>query len=165
MRSGIRLVNLIIISSLLSGCETAADAFFSAGDRLFQPGESSAASMPTLSVADFVAPYTLNPVKANKDYLGEWVKLRGVVIDIRKVNGISNAYSYLVSLKDENNKTNNVIQFQFGSHNSTNVESLQIAGARQLLVRSTRWAKRLCRCCKILKLYNKNDNRQRVYIF
>lgn len=27
MRSGIRLVNLIIISSLLSGCETAADAF------------------------------------------------------------------------------------------------------------------------------------------
>lgn len=38
MRSGIRLVNLIVISSLLSGCETAADAFFSAGDRLFQPG-------------------------------------------------------------------------------------------------------------------------------
>lgn len=35
MRSGIRLVNLIVISSLLSGCETAADAFFSAGDRLF----------------------------------------------------------------------------------------------------------------------------------
>jgi len=133
MRSSIRLVNLIIISSLLSGCETAADAFFSAGDRLFQPGESSAASMPTLSVADFIAPYTLNPVKANKDYLGEWVKLRGVVIDIRKVNGISNAYSYLVSLKDENNKTNNVIQFQFGSHNSTNVESLQIGRSATII--------------------------------
>lgn len=126
MRLGLSLVSLVLASSaVLSGCDTAADAFFSAGDRLFQPGDESAASMQTYTVAEFVRPYTVNPAKANRDYLGQWVKVRGIVADIRRVSGVAGSYFYIVSLKDAPN-SNTTLKFQFGSHNNSDVEALRI---------------------------------------
>ena len=72
-----RVLPLVFVISLLSGCGLASKAFYSAGDKLFQPGDDAVASMQTYSVAQFLQPFTLNPAKASSDYLGKWVKVRG----------------------------------------------------------------------------------------
>ena len=69
-----RVLPLVFVISLLSGCGLASKAFYSAGDKLFQPGDDAVASMQTYSVAQFLQPFTLNPAKASSDYLGKWVK-------------------------------------------------------------------------------------------
>ncbi|VCW25177.1 hypothetical protein BANRA_02793 [Klebsiella variicola] len=71
-----RVLPLFFVISLLSGCGLASKAFYSAGDKLFQPGDDAVASMQTYSVAQFLQPFTLNPAKASSDYLGKWVKGR-----------------------------------------------------------------------------------------
>ena len=65
-----RVLPLVFVISLLSGCGLASKAFYSAGDKLFQPGDDAVASMQTYSVAQFLQPFTLNPAKASSDYLG-----------------------------------------------------------------------------------------------
>lgn len=125
MSLSVRLLPLIFSIFILSGCGIASNAFYSAGDKLFQPGEDAVASMQMYSVAEFVQPYAINPAKASSDYLGKWVKVRGVVADIRRANGIAGSYYYLVSLRDEHNKTSKLLTFHFGSHNGADVESLK----------------------------------------
>ena len=125
MRHSIRIINILLVTLLLSGCQHAANAFFAAGDSLFQPGGSSLEAMPTLSVNDLVRPYNSNPAKANKAYLGKWVKVRGVVADIRKRDGIAGSYFYTLKLKDEANRTNEVLTFIFNAHNFSDIESLE----------------------------------------
>ena len=71
-----RVLPLVFFISLLSGCGLASKAFYSAGDKLFQPGDDAVASMQTYSVSQFLQPFTLNPAKASSDYLGKWVKVR-----------------------------------------------------------------------------------------
>ncbi len=71
-----RVLPLVFVISLLSGCGLASKAFYSAGDKLFQPGDDAVASMQTYSVAQFLQPFTLNPAKASSDYLGKWVEVR-----------------------------------------------------------------------------------------
>ena len=66
-----RVLPLVFVISLLSGCGLASKAFYSAGDKLFQPGDDAVASMQTYSVAQFLQPFTLNPAKASSDYLGK----------------------------------------------------------------------------------------------
>lgn len=102
----------------------ASKAFYSAGDKLFQPGDDAVASMQTYSVAQFLQPFTLNPAKASSDYLGKWVKVRGVIVDIRRMSGIAGSYYFTVTMRDEQNKTDKRLTFNFGSHNSADVESL-----------------------------------------
>ncbi|PJX61458.1 hypothetical protein CWM56_29440, partial [Klebsiella sp. E-Nf3] len=99
-------------------------AFFTAGDKLFQPGDNATASMPTYSVAQFLQPYALNPAKASSDNLGKWVKIRGVIVDIRRMSGIADSYYYIVTMRDEQNKTDKLLTFNFGSHTKSDVESL-----------------------------------------
>ena len=124
MLLSIRLLPLLLITSILSGCNMASKAFYSAGDKLFQPGEETVASMQTYSVAQFLKPYTVNPARASSDYLGKWVKVKGIVTDIRRANGIAGSYYFLVTMRDEHNKTDKLLTFNFGSHNSADVESL-----------------------------------------
>ncbi|SXZ00206.1 lipoprotein [Klebsiella pneumoniae] len=45
-----RVLPLVFVISLLSGCGLASKAFYSAGDKLFQPGDDAVASMQTYSV-------------------------------------------------------------------------------------------------------------------
>ncbi|PXK83844.1 OB-fold putative lipoprotein, partial [Klebsiella variicola] len=45
-----RVLPLFFVISLLSGCGLASKAFYSAGDKLFQPGDDAVASMQTYSV-------------------------------------------------------------------------------------------------------------------
>lgn len=80
--------------------------------------------MQTYSVAQFLQPFTLNPAKASSDYLGKWVKVRGVIVDIRRMSGIAGSYYFIVTMRDEQNKTDKRLTFNFGSHNSADVESL-----------------------------------------
>ena len=61
-----RVLPLVFVISLLSGCGLASKAFYSAGDKLFQPGDDAVASMQTYSVAQFLQPFTLNPAKASR---------------------------------------------------------------------------------------------------
>ncbi|WP_374245353.1 OB-fold putative lipoprotein [Klebsiella quasipneumoniae subsp. similipneumoniae] len=119
-----RVLPLVFFISLLSGCGLASKAFYSAGDKLFQPGDDTVASMQTYSVAQFLQPFTLNPAKASSDYLGKWVKVRGVIVDIRRMSGIAGSYYFTVTMRDEQNKTDKRLTFNFGSHNSADVESL-----------------------------------------
>ncbi len=51
-----RVLPLVFVISLLSGCGLASKAFYSAGDKLFQPGDDAVASMQTYSVAQFLQP-------------------------------------------------------------------------------------------------------------
>ena len=44
-----RVLPLVFVISLLSGCGLASKAFYSAGDKLFQPGDDAVASMQTYS--------------------------------------------------------------------------------------------------------------------
>lgn len=74
--------------------------------------------MQTYSVAQFLQPFTLNPAKASSDYLGKWVKVRGVIVDIRRKSGIAGSYYFIVTMRDEQNKTDKRLTFNFGSHNS-----------------------------------------------
>ncbi|MBV7405334.1 OB-fold putative lipoprotein [Enterobacter sp. ENT03] len=131
MRIIYRLAFIFLMPAALSGCSAAADAFFKAGDSLFQPGATETASMRTYSVSEFIKPYSENPVKANKALLGKWVKVKGVVTDISKVSGVAESYSFIVSLKDESK--NNVIMFQFGSHNTADVEQLRIGSSATIV--------------------------------
>lgn len=80
--------------------------------------------MQTYSVAQFLQPFTLNPAKASSDYLGKWVKVRGVIVDIRRKSGIAGSYYFIVTMRDEQNKTDKRLTFNFGSHNSADVEAL-----------------------------------------
>ncbi|HBY0384639.1 TPA: OB-fold putative lipoprotein, partial [Klebsiella variicola] len=113
-----RVLPLFFVISLLSGCGLASKAFYSAGDKLFQPEDDAVASMQTYSVAQFLQPFTLNPAKASSDYLGKWVKVRGVIVDIRRMSGIAGSYYFTVTMRDEQNKTDKRLTFNFGSHNS-----------------------------------------------
>ncbi|SQC14686.1 lipoprotein [Klebsiella pneumoniae] len=56
-----RVLPLVFVISLLSGCGLASKAFYSAGDKLFQPGDDAVASMQTYSVAQFLQPFTPQP--------------------------------------------------------------------------------------------------------
>ncbi len=55
-----------------------------------------------IPVAQFLQPFTLNPAKASSDYLGKWVKVRGVIVDIRRKSGIAGSYYFIVTMRDEN---------------------------------------------------------------
>ncbi len=111
-----RVLPLVFVISLLSGCGLASKAFYSAGDKLFQPGDDAVASMQTYSVAQFLQPFTLNPAKASSDYLGKWVKVRGVIVDIRRKSGIAGSYYFIVTMRDEQNKTDKRLTFKEGAN-------------------------------------------------
>ena len=69
-------------------------------------------------------PTSDDPAKASSDYLGKWVKVRGVIVDIRRKSGIAGSYYFIVTMRDEQNKTDKRLTFNFGSHNSADVEAL-----------------------------------------
>ncbi len=94
------------------------------GNSLFGPDDQAIQQAQTATVADFVETYRKNAVKANNDYAGKWVKLRGKITGIGKVERFNEPDDYMVTLQDDTGKTREVIGCIFTPDKLDQIESL-----------------------------------------
>ena len=133
MRLGVHLTVVIIASLVLSACVTDDSAI---GELVLKPGQEAVSSAQMATVADFADSYSANSAKANSDYARKWVKLRGIVTDVRKIEVFkgtgANDY-YMVSLKDDTKKTDKIMACRFNFNKKSEVESLKTGSVATIL--------------------------------
>lgn len=59
-----------------------------------------------------------------------------VIVDIRRKSGIAGSYYFIVTMRDEQNKTDKRLTFNFGSHNSAD-EALSNGSVATIVGRSS----------------------------
>jgi len=133
MRANLCLAVLLVTVLTMSACVTDNSAV---GEMLLSPGKSAVNSAQTATVADFVKSYSENAAKANREYSRKWVKLRGIVTDVRKIEvfkGSSATDYYIVGLKDDTKKTNQIMTCRFNFNKGSEVESLKAGTVATIL--------------------------------
>lgn len=124
MRTGRVLFTVLALALLLVGGCARSNPLAEA----LAPGEDKITTAQTATVADFVESYSENSVKANSDYIGKWVKIRGTIADVRKIKGAKGTNEpdyYLVGLRDDTGKTKSVISCRFNSNKQSAVLALK----------------------------------------
>lgn len=133
MRLKLCLGIMILSTLILSACVTDDSAI---GEVLLSPGKSAVDSAQIATVADFAQAYSDNAAKANREYTRKWVKLRGIVTDVRKIEVLkgtgSNDY-YIVSLKDDTKKTKEIMTCRFNFNKRSDVELLKAGSVATIL--------------------------------
>ncbi len=64
-----------------------------------------------------------------------------VIVDIRRKSGIAGSYYFIVTMRDEQNKTDKRLTFNFGSHNSADVEALSNGSVATIVGRGSSGAR------------------------
>ncbi len=115
---------ILFVTVLFMACSTGCVRDNAISD-VFSPGQDKVAQAPTATVANFVESYGENSVKANKEYKGKWVKVRGRVVAINKREWYDGRTFYQVELVDENGKYSKVLNCRFNFNRESEVMTLK----------------------------------------
>ena len=94
-------------------------------EMLFSPSDADVAKYPLATVADFAKTYRENSVKADNDYNGKWVKVRGRISAIERLEWLDGRTYYFVKLVDETGKEKKGLQFRFNFNRESEIVELK----------------------------------------